>query len=121
MIDGNFRILKHAMGIFVADAQFGNLAGAAGGGILVALAAGLRVIERAESVGEMLDLFERVLVRGVGGVVDQTVALVVEPSGSFGNWRRKREKTERQKKRNAGKQFHGDLAGGWLKRNVLLE
>jgi hypothetical protein len=38
------------VGILVSDAQFGNLARAAGGGILVALAAGLRVVKRTKSV-----------------------------------------------------------------------
>src|SRR5580693_5909472 len=77
VIDGHFGILKHAVGVLVSDAQFGNLARAARGGILMALAAGLRVVQRAQSVGKMLDLFKRVLIRGVRGVVSETVTLVI--------------------------------------------
>jgi hypothetical protein len=69
----------------------------------VALAAGLRVVQRSETVGEMLDLFERVLVRGVGSVVNEAIAFIIESRWSFGNRRSERKKPERQKKRNAGK------------------
>jgi hypothetical protein len=51
----------------------------------------------------MLNLFERVLVRGVGRVVNEAVAFVIESRWSLGNRRRKRKKPEGQKKRNAGK------------------
>jgi hypothetical protein len=59
----------------------------------------------------MLDLFERVLVSGMRGVVNEPVAFVIEARRGFGNGRRKREKTKRQENGNAGKQFHGDLSG----------
>src|SRR5258708_5241087 len=68
----------------VANAQFRNLGGAAGGGILMALAAGLRVVERAQAVGDLLDFIELDLIRRVRGVVHQAVALVVKAGGRFG-------------------------------------
>ena len=95
------------MSILVADAQFGNLAGAARGGVLVALAAGLRVIQRSETVGEMLDLLERVLVRGVGRVVNEAITFVIEPRRSFGNRRRKRKKPKGQKSEMPESSFMG--------------
>src|SRR5580658_4030219 len=102
MIDGNFRVLKLALGIGMSDAQFVHLARAARGGILMALAAGLRVVERAEAIGEGLNFFERGLIGAVSGGVDHTIALVVKARGSLGKRRCKREKTERQEYRNAG-------------------
>src|SRR6476646_1127585 len=106
VVDGDFRIPKHAMGIEVADTQFGNLAGAASGGILVALAAGLRVVKRAKAVRDCFYFFELGLIGGVGRVVDQTVASVVKTSGRLGKRRCEGKKTNRQTERNAGKQPH---------------
>src|SRR4029077_13242849 len=93
VVNGNFRVLKHTVSIVVTDAQFGNLAGAAGRGILVALATGLRVVKRAETVGDSLDLIEFGLIGRVGGVVDQTIALVVETSRSLRYRRSESKKT----------------------------
>src|SRR5580704_5476159 len=103
VVDWNFRISKHSLGIVVSHTQFRNLAGAPRRGILVVFAAGLRVVQRSKPVGEGLDFFEFGLIGGMCGIVDHSVALVVEAGGSFGNWRREREKTERQKHRSAGK------------------
>ena len=83
MIDGDFGELKPTLSIIVADAQFGNLGGAAGGGILMALAAGLRVVKRAEALGDVQDRLKVVLIDRVGGGVDHTIALVVESGGGF--------------------------------------
>src|SRR5258708_28449594 len=81
--DGDFRILKFAIRATVSHAQFGDLARAPGSRILVALAAGLRVIERAEAVGDLFDFIELDLVGGVGGVVDQPIGLVVVAGRGF--------------------------------------
>ncbi len=83
MIDGDFGELKPTLSIIVSDAQFGNLGGAAGGGILMALAAGLRVVKRAEALGDVQDRLKVVLIDRVGGGVDHTIALVVESGGGF--------------------------------------
>ena len=51
--DGNARVDEAARGVAVSRAQLGHLAGAAGVRVLVALAAGLRVVERAEPVRDV--------------------------------------------------------------------
>ena len=78
VVDGYPRILEHSLGIVVSNTQFGNLAGAPRGGILVALAAGLCVVQRSEPIGEGLNFFEFRLIGGVRGSVDQSITLVVE-------------------------------------------
>ncbi len=89
----------------MADAQFRNLAGATGCGILVALAAGLRVIERAEAVGDLLDFIKLHLIRRVRGVVHQPVALVVEAGGRF--WKdRSEEKSGNRQHGQSNEEFH---------------
>ncbi len=67
----------------MANTQFGYLAGAAGSGILMTFTAGLRVIERAEAVGDGFGFLKLHLVRLVSGVVHQPVGLVVEAGGRF--------------------------------------
>src|SRR5690242_9651934 len=119
VVDGDIRVSKSALGIPVPNAQFGDLTGATGDGILVALAAGLRVIERAEAIGNGFNFIELGQVGGMGGVVDEAVALAVETSGSFRKRRNKGQKTKRQEQGNASEQPHGDLTGGWLEGNVL--
>jgi len=44
----------------------------------------LRVVERAQAVGDLLDFIELDLIRRVRGVVHQAVALVVKAGGRFG-------------------------------------
>ena len=85
--DGNFGILKFAVGAAMTSAQFIDLAGAAGDGILMALSARLRVIERAEAAGDGLGLLKLGLIRRVSRIVHQTVAFVVEPRRRFGKGR----------------------------------
>ena len=58
----------------------------------MALAAGLRVVERAEPVGYLLDFVELDLIRRVRGVVHQPVALVVEARRRLGKRRSEEEK-----------------------------
>src|SRR5260370_617536 len=81
--NGDIGIYELAVGATVAHAKFADLAGAARGGVLMALAAGLRVVERAQAVGDLFDFVELDLVGGVGGVVRETVGLIVEAGGSF--------------------------------------
>jgi hypothetical protein len=106
VIDGNFRVAKMAVGSVVADAHFGNLAGGAGDRILVAFAAGLRVIERTEAIGNVLDFFELRLIGLVSGIVDHAVGFVVKTCGGFrrirgGSSEKEAEKREREQ------DFHG--------------
>src|SRR5260370_382176 len=90
--DGNLGILELAAGTAVTDTQFRDLAGATGSGILMALAAGLRVVERPQPVGYLLDFVELDLIRRVRGVVHQPVALVVEARRRLGKRRSEEEK-----------------------------
>ncbi len=85
--DGDFGILKFAVGAAMTSAQFIDLAGAAGGGILMALSARLRVIERAEAVGDGFGFLKPGLIRRVGRIVHQTVAFAVETRRRFGKGR----------------------------------
>ncbi len=82
----------------MADAQFGYLAGAAGSGILVTFAAGLRVVQGAEAVGDLLDFIELGLVGGMRGVVGQAIGFVVKTGGSF----RKRQSKQKGRKHQQG-------------------
>src|SRR6266404_5769724 len=63
VVNGNLRILEPAVDVDMSDAHFGDLAGGASYGSLVALAARLGVVERSESFGgDVFDLFEKLLV-----------------------------------------------------------
>src|SRR5260370_14350213 len=95
----------------MGDAKFRDLAGAAGRGILMALAAGLRVVERAEAVGDLFDFIKLRLIRGMRGVVHQAVGLVVEAGGRLRK-RRSKEKNGDGQKGNSDEKFHRHL-GGW--------
>src|ERR1700733_468011 len=68
----------------MTDAQFCDLGGGAGNRALVALAAGLRVVERSEAVADLLDLLECLLIGLVSRIIGDAVALVVETGRSFG-------------------------------------
>jgi len=95
-----------AAGSVVADPRFGNLTGCAGDWILVAFAAGLRVIERTETIGKLLDFFELRLIRLVSGIVDHAVGFVVKTCGSFRRIRGGSSDKETEKRK--GEQgFHG--------------
>jgi hypothetical protein len=50
---------------------------------LVTFAARLRVIDRAQTIAELLDLLEFCLIGLMSGVVHHTVALIVESGGRF--------------------------------------
>jgi len=64
-------------------AQFGDLAGRAGDGILVAFPAGLRVVDRAQAIVDILHFVKSGLIRLMGGIFDQAVGLVIETGGRF--------------------------------------
>src|SRR5216684_1282839 len=103
--DGDLGALKFATGAAVTDAQFRNLAGAAGRGILVTLAARLRVVERAQTIGDLFDFVELDLIRRMRGVVHQAIAFVTEAGRRFRKHSSEGEKRNRQH-RQTKKDFH---------------
>src|SRR6266851_9756516 len=76
----------------------------------MALAAGLRVVKRAEAVGDLLDFIELDLIGGMGGVVHQTVGLVVETGRRFRKRGSEREKSDGQQGQ-ADENLHWHLNG----------
>ena len=84
VIDRNFRGLKEAMGIDVADAQFAYLTGSAADWRLMTLAAGLGIVERPKAIGsDMLHLLEELLVGLAPVRIGKAVALVIESGERF--------------------------------------
>src|SRR6266436_4103492 len=79
--DWNVRSAEASVGSIVADAQLRNLGGGAGDRALVAFTARLGIVERAEAVGELLDLVELGLVGLMCGIVDDAVSFVVKARG----------------------------------------
>ena len=92
MIDGNFRVLKNALCIVMPHAQFSHLARTTCGRILVALAAGLRIVQRPESVRQSFYFLKFGLVGAVRRIVDHTITLVIESCGSLGkSWCKRKQ------------------------------
>src|SRR5947208_1379553 len=84
------------MGTAMAHAQLRDLGGTARSRVLMALAAGLRVIQRSKSIGNLFDLVELGLIHGVRGVVHYSVAFVVKACRCFGKGRSKSTDGESQ-------------------------
>ncbi len=85
MIDRDLRILELVVCVQMSHAQLGDLAGGTGDRSLVALAAGLGVVEGPKSIGgDVLDLLEKLLIRGTPGGIGKSIALVVESGCRFG-------------------------------------
>src|SRR5213075_1585368 len=61
--------------------QFRDLTRSTRGGVLMALAAGLRVVEWSQPIRDFFHLVECVLIGLVGGVIARAVAPVVESGG----------------------------------------
>src|SRR5207245_2523278 len=101
--DGYVWIDELTVGSVMADAQFGDLAGAAGRGILVAFAARLRVVEWAEAVGDGFAFLKLGLIGGVRGVVGHSVGFIGKTGG--GLWKRRSEQKDRE--HEAGKTHQG--------------
>jgi hypothetical protein len=78
------------------------------------LAAGLRVIERAEAVGDGFGFIKLDLIRGMRGVVDEAVGLIIKARGRFREWRSEKEKSDSQQG-DTDKNLHAYL-GGWLRK-----
>jgi hypothetical protein len=68
----------------VAGAQLADLRGGSGHRVLVTLEAPLRVVDGAEAIGDLIDLFERVFRRIERGLIDEPVREVVESRRCFG-------------------------------------
>src|SRR5260370_23647034 len=81
--NGDIGIYELAVGTTGAHAKFADLSGGARGGVLMALAAGLRVVKRSQAVGEGPRFIELGLIGGGGGVIHRTIGLVVGAGGSF--------------------------------------
>jgi len=78
----------------------------------VAFAAGLRIVKGAKSVIEALGFVEFGLIRGVRGIVHETIRFVIEAGGRLGKGRRKCNEDEtKTQKTDLAKGFHGLLAG----------
>src|SRR5438046_10077615 len=71
--------------------QFRDLTGCARGGVLMALAAGLGVVEWSQPIRDFFHLVEGVLIGPVGGVIDRAVAPVVESGGCLRRGARNRD------------------------------
>src|SRR5215470_77525 len=80
-------------------------------------AAGLRVVERAQSVGNLFNLIELRLIHCVGGVVHDAIGLVVEAGGRFRSGRRKKIRSNSQNGHTQEK-FHEHLEAGQGRLNV---
>ncbi len=109
--NGDFRILKFTAGTAMANAQFGDLARTARRGVLMALTAGLSVIERPQTLRNALRFVEPLLISRVGGIVDHAVGLVIKATGRF----RKSCGEHVDSNRQCGdteQKFHGHLEAG---------
>src|SRR5262249_23575366 len=85
MVDGNLGILEETVVIVMADAQFRKLAGGARYRRLMTLAAGLRVVQRSESIrSDLFDLVKEFQVRLAAIRVGETVALIIKSSERLG-------------------------------------
>src|SRR5450755_2587753 len=67
----------------MADAQFRDLRGRARNRTLMAFAAGLRVIERSETVAELLDFLEFRSIGLMSRIVSNTITFVVKAGRCF--------------------------------------
>src|SRR5439155_23101310 len=81
MRDGDVRISETPIGPPMPYAQLRDLARATRARVLVALAAGLRVVEGTEAVVHRFGLVEFLLVGLVGGVVNHPITPAVEACG----------------------------------------
>ena len=79
----DIRVEKPAIRPQVTHSQFRNLTGAARGGILVTLTAGLRVIQRSQPIRHTFDLIELGLIGLMGGIIHHAVTLIIEAGGRF--------------------------------------
>src|SRR5207248_9468147 len=110
-IDGACRIFEPAMGTAMAHAQLRDLGGTARSRVLIAPAAGLRVIQRSKSIGNLFDLVELGVIHGVRGVVHYSVAFVVKACRCFGKGRSKSTEGESQNEHTTA-EFHEHIEAG---------
>ena len=75
--------MKFTVPPLVADTQLCDLTNAAGNRTLMALSAGLSVVERTEPIGDDFDMFKIDLVGLVRLIICNGVALVVEAGRRF--------------------------------------
>src|SRR5262249_48713993 len=88
IVDGERSRYEVAVCIVVARPEFSDLADGPRNRVLMALPAGLRIVDRAKPITGALDLIERVLVGGKGRVVGKAIAVKrIEVSRSL-RWRK---------------------------------
>src|SRR5439155_7729328 len=96
--------------------QFRDLTRSARGGVLMALAAGLRVVEWSQAIRDFVHLVECRLIGLVDGVIVRAVAAVVESGGSLRRGARNRDlnrwcgrthTARRQRERRGGEPHRG--------------
>src|SRR5207245_9287894 len=88
--DRDVGVAEPPIGSQMTHPQFGDLTRCARGGVLMALAAGLGVVEWSQPVRDFFDLVEGVLIGLVGGVIDRAIAPVVGSVGGLGRRARNR-------------------------------
>src|SRR6185437_6217558 len=88
VVNGDLRVLELAVRSFVPNSQLRYLARTPGHRALMALTAGLGVVERPQPARDDFERFELHLVALMRLRVDDTVAGVVETDGGFGDARR---------------------------------
>ncbi len=88
------------------NAQFGELADAAGRRVLVAFAAGLRVVNRPEPIRNTLHLVELGLVCLMGGLIHHAVAGAVESRWCLVRTRRGRSKQDNYQRESQNDALH---------------
>jgi hypothetical protein len=93
MCNRNLGILEASIAIQMADAKLGHLAGATGNRILVALAAGLRVVQRSEAVSDLLYFIEHSQIRLMRRGIRDPITAVVKSGRRFRSRARSRRRS----------------------------
>ena len=81
--DRNARVHELSGAVPMANAQFRDLADASADGALVALAAGLGIVNRAKSIADRFHLFKCFLILLVSILIDQAIRRTVKSRGSL--------------------------------------
>ncbi len=89
--DRDVGVAKPPIGSQMTHPQLGDLTRSARGGVLMALAAGLRVVEWSQAIRDLFHLVEYLLIGLVDGVIARAVAPVVESGGCLRRGARNRD------------------------------
>src|SRR5438309_11570052 len=100
----------------MTDPQFRDLTRPARGGVLLALAAGLRVVEWSQAIRDFFHLVEYLVIGLVDGIIGRAVAPVVESGGclrrgarnrDLNRWCGRTHTARRQRERHGGEPHRG--------------